>query len=261
MKSRAGSSRQRVKILNRRPIQESVSLRFGGRYVTVHRNQILVWVSIHLPGVYEPEGNAEVPGLAGHGEQPRVLRAGSPPARLAGIVPDLLDFNGDVEVNGQVVALREAVVWIFPNVPGRQDVAGDRRPFRLNMDGGIGVYARRSHPPGPRLPLLGFPPFSTAASTSGSIQIDGTSPSDRPPVPAAHPPPLPIVMRRRHPSPGRSLGSAFMAAHSATVGSSKSSDSGSSNPGSTSPPDRRSARVRIRTEVAEAKSKTLEYSG
>ena len=49
------------------------------------------------------------------------------------------------------------MVWLYPNIPGRQDVAGDRRPFRLEMDGGIAVYAPDADPPGPRLPLLGLP--------------------------------------------------------------------------------------------------------
>ena len=45
-----------MKILDRLPIPEDrTSLRFGDKYVTVHRNQILVWVSVHLAGVLERE--------------------------------------------------------------------------------------------------------------------------------------------------------------------------------------------------------------
>ena len=47
-----------MKILDRLPIpKERTSLRFGGRHITVHPNQILVWVSVHLSGVLAPEEN------------------------------------------------------------------------------------------------------------------------------------------------------------------------------------------------------------
>jgi len=47
-----------MKILDRLAIPEDrTSLRFGDRYVTIHANQILVWVSVHLPGILVPEGN------------------------------------------------------------------------------------------------------------------------------------------------------------------------------------------------------------
>jgi hypothetical protein len=45
-----------MKILDRLPISvERAWLRFGGRYVRVRSNQLLVWVSVHLSGVLEPE--------------------------------------------------------------------------------------------------------------------------------------------------------------------------------------------------------------
>jgi hypothetical protein len=40
-----------MKILDRLPIpKDRTSLRVGERYVTIHANQILVWVSVHLAG-------------------------------------------------------------------------------------------------------------------------------------------------------------------------------------------------------------------
>ena len=150
-----------MKILDRLPIPEDrASLRFGGRYVTVHRDQILVWVSVHLAGVLEPEENIpRFPALLDTGNnfgfsmQDRHLR------EWAGIDPGLLEALGDIEINGQVVTRRGATVWLYPNIPGRQDVAGDRPPFRLGMGKGIAVYTQDAVPPGPRLPLLGLPAF------------------------------------------------------------------------------------------------------
>jgi hypothetical protein len=148
-----------MKILDRLPIpRERSSLQFGDRYLTVHRNQILVWVSVHLSGVVEPEQNIpRFPALLDTGNnlgfsvQDRHLRD------WAGVGPGLLEPLRDIEVNGQVVRLRKATVWLHPNVPGRQDAAVDRRPFRLEMGKGIAVYAPDADPPGPRLPLLGLP--------------------------------------------------------------------------------------------------------
>ena len=56
-----------MKILDRLPIpQEPTSLQFGDRYVTVRRDQVLVWVSVHLSGALEPEGNIpRFPALGG----------------------------------------------------------------------------------------------------------------------------------------------------------------------------------------------------
>jgi hypothetical protein len=150
-----------MKILDRLPILETgTSLRFGDRYVTVHRNQMLVWVSVHLAGALEPEENIpRFPTLLDTGNnvdfsiQDRHLRD------WAGVDPSLLVSLGEIEINRQVVKLRRATVWLYPNIPGRQDVADNQRAFRLRMGGGIAVHAQDAVSPGPRLPLLGLPAF------------------------------------------------------------------------------------------------------
>ena len=75
----------------------------------------------------------------------------------AGIDPGLLVALGDIEIEGQVVKRRRAAVWLYPNIPGRQEVASGRPPFRLEMLKGVAVYTPEAVPPGPRLPLLGLP--------------------------------------------------------------------------------------------------------
>jgi hypothetical protein len=148
-----------MKILDRLPIlPDRASLRFGDRYVTVHRDQVLVWVSVHLSGVLEPEGNIpRFPALLDTGNnlgfavQERHLRD------WAGIRHDLLEPLREINVNGQVVGLRKATVWLCSNVPGRQDASPERWPLRLEMRRGIAVYPPDPGPAGPRLPLLGLP--------------------------------------------------------------------------------------------------------
>jgi hypothetical protein len=148
-----------MRILDRLPIsQEHTSLRFGGRHITVRPNQILVWMSVHLSGVRVPEGNTpRFPALLDTGNnfgfsmQDRHLR------EWAGIDPGSLRAIGDLTIEGRPVVCREATVWLYPNVPGRQDAAGGRPPFQLEMGKGIAVYPPDAVPPGPRLPLLGLP--------------------------------------------------------------------------------------------------------
>ena len=148
-----------MKILDRLPIPTAhTSLRFDGRHITVRPNQILVWVSVHLGGPVEPEKNiSRFPALLDTGNnfafslQDRHLR------EWAGIDPGLLVPVGDITIEGKVVKCRRANVWLYPNIPGRQDVMSDRPPFRLKMSKGIAVYTKDHVPPGPRLPLLGLP--------------------------------------------------------------------------------------------------------
>jgi hypothetical protein len=150
-----------MKILDRLPIPEKrSSLRFGGRFTTIHRDQILVWVSVHLAGILEPEGNiSRFPALLDTGNNfgfsipDRHLR------EWAGIDPHLLEPLADIEINGQVVGCREATVWLYPNVSGRQDAASGRTPFPMKLRNGIAVYPPNTTPPAPRLPLLGLPAF------------------------------------------------------------------------------------------------------
>ena len=118
-----------MKILDRLPIpEERASLRFGDRNVTIHRNQVLVWVSVHLSGVREAEESIpRFPALLDTGNNLGFLVQYRHLREWAGIDPRLLEFLGNIEVNGQGVTLRKATVWLYPNVPGQQDAAVDSR--------------------------------------------------------------------------------------------------------------------------------------
>jgi hypothetical protein len=130
-----------MKILDRLPIpKDRISLRFRDRYITIRADQIPVWVSVHLSVVLVPEGNIpRFPALLDTGNnfgfsiQERHLR------EWAGIDPGLLEFFGDIKINEQVVTCRRATVWLYPNDPGRQEVAGGRPPLRLEMSEGIAI--------------------------------------------------------------------------------------------------------------------------
>jgi hypothetical protein len=148
-----------MKILDRLPTSEKrASLRFRERHVTIRANQILVWVGVHLSEVLVPEETVpRFPALLDTGNnfgfsvQDRHLK------EWAGIDPRLLDAVGEITIEGEVATCREATVWLYANVPGRQEAAGSGRPFRLELSKGIAVYTQDAVPPGPRLPLLGLP--------------------------------------------------------------------------------------------------------
>ena len=150
-----------MKILERLPIPEKhASLRFGDRFITLHHDQILVWISVSLGGVDELDEKApRFPALLDTGNnfdfalRERQLRD------WAGIDPRLLVVLGEIKINGQAVSRRRATVWLHPNLPGGLEMAMDKTPFRLKMAKGIAVYADDRASPGPRLPLLGLPAF------------------------------------------------------------------------------------------------------
>jgi hypothetical protein len=90
-----------TKILDRLPIlSRATEERFGDRHIRVKQDQILVWVSIHLLGVSQPERNIpKVPALLDTGNnfdfaiQHRHLR------EWAGLDPAQLTPAGSVEIN------------------------------------------------------------------------------------------------------------------------------------------------------------------
>jgi hypothetical protein len=148
-----------MKIIDRLPIPEKRgSLQFNNRYTTINRDQIVVWVSVHLSGALEPEVNTpKFPALLDTGNnfdfslQDRHLR------EWAGIDHRVLFAVGESQIDGQVVKRLGAALWLYPNGPGQQEVANGKPPLRLKMARGIAVYPPDADPPGPRLPLLGLP--------------------------------------------------------------------------------------------------------
>jgi hypothetical protein len=120
----------------------------------------LVWVSVHPSEVRFPEENIpRFPALLDTGNnfgfwvRDRHLR------EWAGLDPGLLEALGSITIEGKVVTRREATVWLYPNVPGRQDAAAGEAACRLDMSKGIAVFTQDAVPPGPRLPPIGLTAF------------------------------------------------------------------------------------------------------
>ena len=148
-----------MKILDRLPIsEERTSVRFGERYVTLLPDQILVWVSIHLAGVSQPEANIpQIPACSTaatiSASQSSIATCGSGPASIQRPCDCLATSRSMV---GRCRDMRPPI-WLYRNVPGTRNIASGQPPFRLRMPRGIAVYPPDAVPPGPRLPLLGLP--------------------------------------------------------------------------------------------------------
>ena len=66
---------------------------------------------------------------------------------------------GNLKINGQLVTRRRATVWLYPNIPGRQEVAmAGRLPVRMEQRDRC-LQAGCCPSCSPRLPLLGLPAF------------------------------------------------------------------------------------------------------
>lgn len=118
-----------TKILDHLPVlEQGTFVRFDDKHIKVRRDQILVWVSIHLAEVPRLEKNApRIPALLDTGLnfdfsiQHRHLK------EWAGIDPGLLPPLGDLVINGQTVNRLEASVWIHANIPWKRDAPSKSR--------------------------------------------------------------------------------------------------------------------------------------
>jgi hypothetical protein len=119
---------------------------------------MLAWVSIHLTGTHEPDQNIpRFPALLDTGNNVDVAIQDRHLREWAGLDPRLMLSFGDMRINERVAARRRATVWLYPNIPCRMEVDGEKPPFRLKLAKGIAVYAPDALDRGPRLPLLGLP--------------------------------------------------------------------------------------------------------
>jgi hypothetical protein len=145
-----------MKIINRLPFAERPHLvTVGTEAVDVHRNQIILWISIDdvlrpLPAILD----------TGHGHN---LSIGE--GQLKRWSGASLTRIGELEIGHQRVVQYAADVRIHRNVPGRAALRGDNYP--LEMPQGISVFEEGD---APRLPLIGL---RTIVANQLRLLIDG----------------------------------------------------------------------------------------
>jgi hypothetical protein len=148
-----------MKILERLPLlPRPKTFRFGERHVPFLRDEIVVWLSVGLPGERDPGRlSPPFPGLIDSGNNSEFYLHEHHLVQWAGIRPAVLAPLESRRVNGRDVRSYEADVWIHPNLPGTQDQWPGKAPLRLELEQGIAVGpAVPDQPIVPRVPLLGL---------------------------------------------------------------------------------------------------------
>ncbi len=167
-----------IEILRRLPINGPGAgnrlMRFGNASIKVKPFQMVAWASItlrteSLAGIHRGD-LPRFPVLidTGHGDsftiQDTHLRvwANRQPS-------DFLSMPRRVTINSRFLCqTRAAALWIYPNLPGSEDIDPLRKPFRLALDGGMSVLPERIEYP--RMPLLGL---RTLLSNGLTMIVDG----------------------------------------------------------------------------------------
>jgi hypothetical protein len=147
-----------VKILDRLPYwtEPAPPVIVRGQAMPVRRYQIIVWVSVSVPGLVEWDPRTPaIPAILDTGNTFTLAIFQRQLIQWAGLQPQLLRMVGTIKERGNHYPCHKAHVWLHANVPGRRDRCTDRPPLRLRLQKGIAVYPDAGPRP-PHLPLLGL---------------------------------------------------------------------------------------------------------
>jgi hypothetical protein len=118
-------------------------------------DQIILWVSIHLPGTADVTRARRLPAVLDTGFTSTLLIPERQRIEWAGITRGQLTRINSFRTGGLTLPLYDADVCLHPNRPGTRDEWAERVPFRLELRDGIGVWPS-TIPGARRLPLLGL---------------------------------------------------------------------------------------------------------
>ena len=131
-----------------------------GQQLLVKPFQIIVWVSVVEKGIAQLHPDLpRIPAILDTGHNHNFSIQEQHLRQWAGLDPRLFPKLGTARVNEELVDKRAANIWLHPNVPNQRDQFVDRRPFCLELDDGMFVFAGRTPETpvaGPRLPLVGL---------------------------------------------------------------------------------------------------------
>ena len=125
-----------------------------GTAVPIRADQIILWVSITLPGASDLLGTRRFPAVLDTGFTHTFLIAEQQLIAWAGLRRDELARIDSFQTGGQTLPLYDADVCLHANRPGARDEVAGTVPFRLELSDGIGVWPS-TIPGARRLPLLG----------------------------------------------------------------------------------------------------------
>jgi hypothetical protein len=125
-----------------------------GQSVLIRANQIILWISLTLQRIGEPNPSAvPFPALLDIGLNRSFSIHSRHLIEWAELRPDALDVVGAVRDRGRRLLCRAVNVWVHPNSPGDQIRLAERPPVLLKVDDGMAVYPDGDFP---RLPIVGL---------------------------------------------------------------------------------------------------------
>lgn len=144
------------RLLDRVPFPATPSeVAVRGESVRLRANQIVLWVSLTLQRIKEPNpAAAPFPAILDTGHTHTFAISEQHLIDWAGIRPETLAVISAVRDRGQRIPLHAANVWVHPNMPGERDNLASHPPYLVAAPLGIAVYPRASG--FPRLPILGL---------------------------------------------------------------------------------------------------------
>ena len=139
-----------------------------GERVRIRADQIILWVSLTLQRVKEPNPSVlPFPVILDTGHNHTFSIHERHLIDWAGLRPDVLGVLGPIRDRGQRVLLRMANIWVHPNEPHHRDRLAARPPHLVGAPQGIAVYPGAEFP---RLPILGL---RAIAENELVLRVDG----------------------------------------------------------------------------------------
>jgi hypothetical protein len=157
------------RLLDRSPFPKNASeIVVHGERVRIHADQIIVWVSLTIKRIEEPDPRAvPFPAILDTGHNHTFSLHERHLFEWAGFRPEGLGVGGTIRESDERVTLRPANIWVHPNQPHHRDRLAERPPYLVGSLRGIAVYPGAEFP---RLPILGL---RAIAENELVLKVDG----------------------------------------------------------------------------------------
>jgi hypothetical protein len=142
-------------LLNRMPFTaEPYEIAVCGESVLIRANQIILWISLTLQRISEPNPSAvHFPAILDTGLNHSFSIRAQHLINWAGLRPEALEVVGAVRDRGQRLVRRAINIWVHPNEPGERARLAPGHPVLIKADDGMAVYPDGEFP---RLPIFGL---------------------------------------------------------------------------------------------------------
>ena len=125
----------------------------GSRVIATKPFQIVCWASVTL-SLSDRPSSKRFPILIDTGHSGSFCLHDGQLRDWAGVEPSQLPLLRQRKINGIACDVRDAVLWLYPNVRGQRKIDSAREIVRVELSDGIEVLPARIN--FPRIPLLGL---------------------------------------------------------------------------------------------------------